>query len=313
MRRTPDHGVDRAERRVGDAPARTVEELEHRLRVGRRGQLDALERHRRRRGQRRPVELSAAAAELVEGALDVEGAEDVDVDHAAVRQRQEQLEVRPGHPHDLPAEVAQLALHPERLADDVGRVGVPAQVGEVGVGVVPDHVAVTDGAEQAAVADVGVDADLVAQVGDGAGGALGDLAAYVVVGLGEDPGQVAGLVDRERVAVGVAEARAPRRCRGTRPGPRSARAAPSCVARAARRRCRRAGRASPRARHLPAVAAADAVAAGDEGPDVLAVEGDHDRVHDRRGHDDVLVGDGHGRRWGDDLDMRTPEQTRAIK
>ena len=34
--------------------------------------------------------------------------------------------------------------------------------------------AVADGTEQAAVADVGIDADAVAEVGDGAGGAFGD-------------------------------------------------------------------------------------------------------------------------------------------
>ena len=285
--------VDRAEGRVGDAPGGTVEELEHRLRVGRRGELDALEGHRGRRGQRRTVEVSAASAELVEGVPDVEGAEDVDVDHAAVGQRQEQLQVRPGHPDDLPAEEPQLALHPERLAHDVGRVRPTAQVGEVGIGVVADHVAVADGTEQAAVADVGVDADLVAQVRDGAGGALGDVAAYVAVGLGEHPGQVAGLVHGERVPVGVAE--------GQRLGVAAERD------RALEVHVRPVVVAEPDARgaveqvahhrgplHPPPVAAAGAVALGQEGPDVLAVEGDHDRVHDRRGHDDVLVGD---ERW----------------
>ena len=42
------------------------------------------------------------------------------------------------------------------LADDVERVGVAAEVGDVGVGVVADHVAVADRAEQAAVHQVDV-------------------------------------------------------------------------------------------------------------------------------------------------------------
>ena len=192
-------------------------------------------------------ELPAATAQQVEDALDVEAAEDVDVHDPAVGQRQEQLEVGAGHAHHLPAELAQLALHPEGLPDDVGRVGVPADVGQVGVGVVADHLAVPDGAEEAAVAHVGVDADLVAEVGDGAGRALDDLAAYVVVGLGEDAGQVPGLVDREGVAVAVAEARAPRRCPRRSPPRRSRRARRPCPRRAPAW-SRRAGRASPPAR-----------------------------------------------------------------
>ena len=68
-----------------------------------------------------------------------------------------------------------------------------------------DHPTVAHGPQEAAVAEVSVDPDVVAQVGDGPCGPLGDVAAYVGPGLGEHPGQVTGLVDGQRVPVGVPE------------------------------------------------------------------------------------------------------------
>ena len=166
---------------------------------------------------------------------------------------------------------------------------------------------VADGAEQAAVADVRVDADVLAQVGDGAGGALGDLPAGVAVGLGEDPGQVAGLVDGQRVALGVAQPSgvglprkdtAPSKCTCVPGGVGQPHAAP----------CRRGGAQGGRPGDLPAVRGSRTPSRpGDEGPDVQPVEGDHHRVDHGRRHDQVLVGDGTGA--GEvTIDMCTPEQ-----
>ena len=220
----------------------------------------------------------------------MEGAEDVDVHHPAVGQREEELEVRAGHPDHLPAERAQLSLHPERLAYDVRRVRPLAQVGEIGVRVVTDHVAVPDGAEQAAVAEVGVDADAVAQVGDGSGGALGDVPAYVVIGLGEDPGEVAGLVDGERMSVGVPEGErgsiAAERDRALEVHPPALGVAEPDAGGAVEQLAHHL-----RPRHPPAAAAPGAVAPGGEGPDVEPVEGHHHRVDHRRGDHDEVVGD----------------------
>ena len=198
-------GVDVLERRVGHPPPGAVEEGQHALGIGRCGHLHALEGHRRERDDGLARHDTAAPAELVEDVAHVEGAEDVDVHDAAVGQGQQELEVGRRHPHDLPAQRTHHALHPEGLRDDVGRVRVSAQVGQVGVGVVADHGALADGAEQGAVAEVGVDADLLAEVRDRAGGAERDLPAYVVVGLGEHAAQVTRPVDGQRVPVAVAE------------------------------------------------------------------------------------------------------------
>ena len=92
-----------------------------------------------------------------------------------VGERHPDLEVRRRHPDHLPAEPAQRALGGAALADDVERVGVRAQPGHVGVGVVADHRAVADRAEQAAVAEVGVEPALVDEVVEHPAGRLDQL------------------------------------------------------------------------------------------------------------------------------------------
>ena len=61
-------------------------------------------------------------------------------------------------------QLAHPALGRPALADDVEGVGVRADPGQVDVGVVPDHVAGADGAEQPAVAEVGVEPALLDEV-----------------------------------------------------------------------------------------------------------------------------------------------------
>ena len=77
------------------------------------------------------------------------------------------------------------------------------EVGDVGVGVVADHVAVADRAEQAAVHQVGVQAALDGQVVHDLLQRVHDLVAGGVLGVAEVALQPAALVDRERVALGV--------------------------------------------------------------------------------------------------------------
>ena len=152
-----------------------------------------------------------------------------------------------------------------------------------------DHPSLAHGAEQAAVAHVGVDAHVVAQVGDRPGGAFDDVAAYVVAGLGEHPGEVAGPVHRQRVTVLVADAQ------WRRGAPERELPVEVDVLAEGVREPDPGGADQLGAQHLgpgdlPPAAAPDPVPVGGEGPDVLPVEGDHHRVHHGRRHDDVLVG-----------------------
>ena len=118
---------------------------------------------RRERQDRRLRQLPAAVAELVEGAGHPEGDEDVDVALPSVAEREEQLDVAARHPQQGPAAAPQLALDPVGLEDQVRRRPCVAQVADVGVGVVGDHRAVADRAEQGAVVEVGLQAAALAR------------------------------------------------------------------------------------------------------------------------------------------------------
>ncbi|WP_354437785.1 hypothetical protein [Marmoricola sp. OAE513] len=225
----------------------------------------------------------------------MERAEDVDVHPTAVGQRVQQLEVGVRHAHDPPAAAAHRAFHRVRLGDDLGRVRVRAQVGEVGVGVVTDHLAVAHRAEQAAVGEVCV-VPVGAQVGESLPGALDDLSADVVAGLGEDPGQVAGAVDGEPVPVVVDELE-----RGGLPTERHGALEALAVLVAGqgdRRGAHQTRSQGLRPRDLPAAGAEGAVARGGEGPDVGIVEEDPQGPAFAPRDENVVVGHAEGQGRG---------------
>ena len=142
----------------------------------------------------------------VEHVVDEVAAEHVDAAAAAVGEVDPDLEVGLAHPHDLPAEL----LHPPGrgvvLADDVERVGVRAHVGQVGVGVVADHVPVAHRAEQAAEREERLQPALLAEVVQHPLHRLDDQRLGVAVGVGEAALHPAALVDRELVARRVRDA-----------------------------------------------------------------------------------------------------------
>ena len=194
------------EGRVRDLPPLAVRQGEQLLGAGRAEQLEALEGDRRDRDQRRAVDGAGDVGHQVEHVVDEVAAEHVDAAAAAVGEVDPDLEVGLAHPHDLPAEL----LHPPGrgvvLADDVERVGVRAHVGQVGVGVVADHVPVAHRAEQAAEREERLQPALLAEVVQHPLHRLDDQRLGVAVGVGEAALHPAALVDRELVARRVRDA-----------------------------------------------------------------------------------------------------------
>ena len=117
--RRPRVGV--AERGVGHPPGRPVDERQHRLRIGGRRELEAVQHDRGQRQDGRGPEPPAAVAELVERPAHSKGHEHVDVALSAVAQRQQQLDVATRHAQQRPAAPAQDPLDPVGLGDHVGR------------------------------------------------------------------------------------------------------------------------------------------------------------------------------------------------
>ena len=117
-------------------------------------------------------------------------------------------------------------------------------------------------------------------------------AAYVVPGLGEDPRQVPGPVDGQRVAVRVAEATAARRCRRRTRPPRSATRSPDGCPRR-RTWVVPSSRARITSGHvdLPAAAVRRRRGAGEKDQTYCPSKVTTTGSTKRRRHDDVLVGD----------------------
>ena len=80
---------------------------------------------------------------------------------------------------------------------------MPAQVGHVRVAVVTDDVTIAHRAEEAAEREEGIEPALLAQVAQDPFDGVQDVRGHRVVGAGEHPLQVSGLVDGDRVPVGV--------------------------------------------------------------------------------------------------------------
>ena len=147
-------------RRVGHPPARAVRRGEEPVRVGRRRELAALQGAGAEREDPLPLERGADLAHQVEVPVEQEAAEHVEPAHRPVRLDHVDLEGAAAVAGDAVAHVRQRPLQPERLADHVDRVGVLADVAEVGVAVVPDQLPLAHRAEQGAVGREGVDARL---------------------------------------------------------------------------------------------------------------------------------------------------------
>ena len=126
------------------------------------GQLAALERAGAEREDPLPLERRADLAHQVQVAVGEEAAEDVEAADRPVALDHVDLERAAAVAGDPVAHVGQRALQPERLAHHVDRVGVLADVAEVGVAVVADQPSLADRAEQRAVGRERVDAGLLA-------------------------------------------------------------------------------------------------------------------------------------------------------
>ena len=148
-------------RRVGDPPARAVRRGEELVGVRGGRKLTALERAGAEREDPLPLEGGADLAHQVQVAVRQEAAEHVEAADRAVALDHVDLERAAAVAGDPVAHVRQRPLQAERLAHHVDRVGVLADVAEVGVAVVPDQVSLADRAEQGAVGRERVDAGLL--------------------------------------------------------------------------------------------------------------------------------------------------------
>ena len=190
------------EGRVGHPPRGPVGGGEQPVRVGGCREGPPLQGGGAEREDPRLLELLPDLPQQVQVAVHQEAAEHVQAADRAVGLLDVHLEGERGVAGDPVAVGHQRPLDPERLADHVDRVGVVADVGEVGVAVVADHRTVTVGTQQGAVGEEGLDAD-VTQRGDHLGrGVQQRLQLLAAAGVeGDDPAQV--LVEADRLAVPV--------------------------------------------------------------------------------------------------------------
>ena len=190
------------ERRVRHPPVRSVRRGQELVGVRRRRQGAALERGGAEREDPVPLERGADLAHQDQVAVVQEAAEHVEPADRAVGLQDVDLERGTAVAADPVAHLREPALEGEGLADHVDRVGVLADVAEVGVAVVADQLAAAHRAEQRAVRRERVDAggaQRLEHLLDGVQQRRDVLVAAGVEGLGE----AVALVEAERPALGV--------------------------------------------------------------------------------------------------------------